>query len=240
MVCITQTILYTWPNIIYQGNSNNNNNNNDTSGLASDDPQQISMNNLDVQEDDRSGLLGRNLNLNDRESRAIVQIWFDDAVAEQRRLSGLVNQPRTPEETSEFNAMVAQADRAVAHYYDMLVSAGGSGTVGEVHPTKQFCTYLPLFFFFCNDIRILIMDMVGKWHNRIAWHSSDQCTRGHRLTAQGYTEPPVRISRTARREAAASHGRGQGRGGRGGARRGGRGRGRGRGGRGGNQQGATT
>ncbi|TIA64520.1 hypothetical protein D6C76_09596 [Aureobasidium pullulans] len=200
------------------GNSNNNNNNNDTSGLASDDPQQISMNNLDVQEDDRSGLLGRNLNLNDRESRAIVQIWFDDAVAEQRRLSGLVNQPRTPEETSEFNAMVAQADRAVAHYYDMLVSAGGSGTVGEVHPTKQFC----------------------KWHNRIAWHSSDQCTRGHRLTAQGYTEPPVRISRTARREAAASHGRGQGRGGRGGARRGGRGRGRGRGGRGGNQQGATT
>lgn len=105
------------------------------------------MNNLDVQEDDRSGLLGRNLNLNDRESRAIVQIWFDDAVAEQRRLSGLVNQPRTPEETSEFNAMVAQADRAVAHYYDMLVSAGGSGTVGEVHPTKQFCTYSPLFFF---------------------------------------------------------------------------------------------
>ncbi|THW30665.1 hypothetical protein D6D22_10653 [Aureobasidium pullulans] len=80
------------------------------------------------------------------------------------------------------------------------------------------------------------------WHERmVATHSSEECTRGQRLQAQGYTEPPPRISRSARRQgAAATHGRGGSRGGRGGARRGGRGRGRGRGGRGGTQQGATT
>ncbi|THW55031.1 hypothetical protein D6D20_09785 [Aureobasidium pullulans] len=81
------------------------------------------------------------------------------------------------------------------------------------------------------------------WHERmVATHSSEECTRGQRLQAQGYTEPPPRISRSARRQgAAATHGRGGSRGGRGGARRGGRGRGRGRGrgGRGGTQ-GATT
>lgn len=85
----------------------------------------------------------------------------------------------------------------------------------------------------------------GIWHERmVATHSSEECTRGQRLQAQGYTEPPPRISRSARRQgAAATHGRGGSRGGRGGARRGGRGRGRGRGGRGGRggtQQGATT
>ncbi|THZ16930.1 hypothetical protein D6C89_09040 [Aureobasidium pullulans] len=80
------------------------------------------------------------------------------------------------------------------------------------------------------------------WHERmVATHSSEECTRGQRLQAQGYTEPPPRISRSARRQGtAATHGRGGSRGGRGSARRGGRGRGRGRGGRGGNQQAATT
>ncbi|THW86202.1 hypothetical protein D6D15_07540 [Aureobasidium pullulans] len=83
------------------------------------------------------------------------------------------------------------------------------------------------------------------WHERmVATHSSEECIRGQRLQAQGYTEPPPRISRSARRQGtAATHGRGGSRGGRGGARRGGRGRGRGRGGRGGrggNQQAATT
>ncbi|THY28189.1 hypothetical protein D6D01_03952 [Aureobasidium pullulans] len=80
-----------------------------------------------------------------------------------------------------------------------------------------------------------------KWHERMTYHSSEECTRGHRLQAQGYTMPPPRISRSARRQGtAATHGRGGSRGGRGGARRGGRGRGRGRRGRGGTQQGATT
>lgn len=108
------------------------------------------------------------------------------------------------------------------------------------HVARQWCKlYIVLWCENKADMNV----RQGIWHERmVATHSSEECTRGQRLQAQGYTEPPPRISRSARRQgAAATQGRGGSRGGRGGARRGGRGRGRGgRGGRGGTQQGATT